>query len=207
LPAVDQPLLPDREQQERLLHLTLPDAGLTLAQQPAGKPQHGRKETRTLWALWSPALNGYVGSAGTAEATWPHVGQVLRVQRIVDCWDVASRSWQRTVEVAYAISSLPPQRADAATLLRYWRAHWQIENGLHWVRDVTFGEDACQVFTGRVAEALTILRNAALPLLCTLRRSSVAAAMRQMALRPETAIALFESLSRRLAGQTLQSGP
>jgi len=178
-----------------------------VAQQPAGKPQHGRKETRTLWALSSPALNGYVGSAGTAEAPWPQVEQVLRVQRIVDCWHVASRSWQRTVEVAYAITSLPPQRANAAALLRYWRAQWHIENGLHWIRDVTFGEDASQVFTGQVPEALTILRNAALPLLCSLQMPSVAAAMRQMSLRPEMAITLFDRLSRRMAGQALHSGP
>ena len=178
-----------------------------VAQQPVGKPQHGRKETRTLWALWSPALNAYVGSAGSAEAPWPHVVRVIRLQRVVDCWDVASRSWQQTVEVAYAITSLPPEQGDAATLLRYWRAHWQIENGLHWVRDVTFGEDASQVFTGQAPEALTIIRNAALPLLCSLQMPSVAAAMRQMALRPDMVLALFDRLSRRLTGQVCQSGP
>jgi hypothetical protein len=191
----------------RRLHLTLPDAELMVAQQPAGKPQHGRRETRTLWALWSPALNAYVGSAGTAEAPWPHVRGVIRLQRIVDCWDVASRSWQQTVEVAYAITSLPPQRADALTLLHYWRAQWQIENGLHWIRDATFGEDASQVFTGQAPEALTILRNTALPLLCSRQMPSVAAAMRQMALRPDMVLALFDRLSRRLTGQICQSGP
>ena len=40
------------------------------------------------------------------------------------------------MERAYAITSLPPERADAARLLEIWRGHWGIENRLHWVRDM-----------------------------------------------------------------------
>ena len=47
---------------------------------------------------------------------------------------------RETVERAYAITSLPPERAAAARLLGIWRGHWGIENRLHWVRDVVFGE-------------------------------------------------------------------
>ena len=50
-------------------------------------------------------------------------------------------------EVAYAITSLGPSVGPAA-LLWLWRGHWRIENQLHYVRDVTFGEDASQVRTG-----------------------------------------------------------
>ena len=50
-----------------------------------------------------------------------------------------------TVEVAYGITSLGPEEADAAALLGLVRQHWRIENCLHWVRDVTLGEDACRV--------------------------------------------------------------
>ena len=49
------------------------------------------------------------------------------------------------MERAYAITSLPVERADAARLLSIWRGHWGIENRLHWVRDVVFGEDQSQV--------------------------------------------------------------
>jgi hypothetical protein len=52
------------------------------------------------------------------------------------------------IEVVYFITSLPPERADAATLLRFQRGHWQIENGLHYVRDVTFDEDRSTVRSG-----------------------------------------------------------
>ena len=38
---------------------------------------------------------------------------------------------RETVERAYAITSLPPQQADAARLLEIWRGHWGIENRLH----------------------------------------------------------------------------
>jgi hypothetical protein len=37
--------------------------------------------------------------------------------------------------------------------------HWAIENGLHWVRDVTFAEDACKVRTGTGPQVMASLRN------------------------------------------------
>ena len=57
------------------------------------------------------------------------------------------------MERAYAITSLPPEQADAARLLEIWRGYWRIENRLHWVRDVVFGEDLSQVRTGGAATA------------------------------------------------------
>ena len=53
------------------------------------------------------------------------------------------------MERAYAITSLPPERGDAARLLEIWRGHW-----IHWVRDVVFGEDQSQVRTGLLAGCL-----------------------------------------------------
>ncbi len=57
LPPLDNPLRPDEKEQARLLRLTLPDATLTVAQQCAGKARHGRRETRTLWALVPGAVS------------------------------------------------------------------------------------------------------------------------------------------------------
>ena len=51
-------------------------------------------------------------------------------------------------ERAYAITTLTPEQAGPARLLKLWRGHWSIENQVHWVRDVTFDEDRRQVRTG-----------------------------------------------------------
>lgn len=64
----------------------------------------------------------------------------------------------------YAITSLSPQQADAASLIGHWRSHWGIES-LHWLRDVTFGEDKCQVKTGHAPQNLAAFRNAVISLL------------------------------------------
>jgi predicted transposase YbfD/YdcC len=61
---------------------------------------------------------------------------------------VSRRDGKETIEVQHAITSLTSQRADASLLLPFWREHWHIENKLHWVRDVTLGEDGCRVKLG-----------------------------------------------------------
>ena len=84
-----------------------------------------------------------------------------------------------TREVEYAITSAGPGWADAATLLEWWRGHWGIENRLHWVRDVTMGEDASRIRTGSAPQALAGLRNAAISLLRLLGETNIAAALRE----------------------------
>ncbi|HEY8161998.1 MAG TPA: ISAs1 family transposase, partial [Methylocystis sp.] len=58
--------------------------------------------------------------------------------------------------------SLPP---DPERLLAASRAHWSIENNLHWTLDVTFGEDDCRARKDYSALNLAILRHAALNIL------------------------------------------
>ena len=58
----------------------------------------------------------------------------------------------------YLISSL---EADAEKILEASRQHWQIENGLHWVLDVSFKEDHSQVRTRNAAENLALVRRLA----------------------------------------------
>jgi len=67
-------------------------------------------------------------------------------------------------EVIYAITSLSPEKLAPQALLQLSRDHWQIENGLFHVRDVTFREDACRVRTGSAPQALAEIRNATLTL-------------------------------------------
>ena len=176
----------------------MPDAHLSVAQEVATKANHGRYEARTLWAVSSADLNAYVGSSGTVGKPWPGVAQVCRIQRVVRERDRKSGTLETTVEVDYAITSLGHERADAADLMRLWRVHWHIENGLHWVRDVTFGEDGSQIHKGQAPEVFTLLRNAAVSLLSTTRAPSIAAAVRDLGSRPPAAIGFFQDLARAL---------
>ena len=84
-------------------------------------------------------------------------------------------------EWAYALTSLAPEQADPARLERLWRGHWPIENGLQYVRDVSLGEDACQVRPGHAA--LNLLRQAGV--------TNIAAALRRHAMYPRQALALL----------------
>jgi hypothetical protein len=80
-------------------------------------------------------------------------------------------------EVRYFLSSLPATWRPL-DLLALTRRHWHIEHRLHYVRDVTLGEDACQVRSGRAPQVLAALRNAALGLLRQHRVPNLAARLR-----------------------------
>jgi predicted transposase YbfD/YdcC len=109
---------------------------------------------------------------------WPGLKQVCRLQR------TTTRRGQQTVEVQYAITSVSPQRADAVLLLTRWRDHWGIENRLHWVRDVSFGEDQCQVKTGHAPQNLAAFRNAAISVLRLAGIREIAPTLREFAYQP-----------------------
>lgn len=114
-------------------------------------------------------LNGYLD--------WPGVAQVCRIESEV------RRGGERTVEVSYAITSVPRDRADAATLLGWLRGHWGIENRLHYVRDVTMGEDANRTRTGSGPQVLAALRNATIGRLRLSGSTNIAASLRRNAAR------------------------
>lgn len=127
--------------------------------------KHGdRIETRRLWA--STALVGY--------SDWPGLRQACKVERTV-----RHQGAVRT-EVRYAITSLGPG-VGPARLLRIWRGHWAIENRLHYVRDVTLGEDASQVRSGSAPQVLAALRNTIVALLRRAGHTNIAAALRATA--------------------------
>jgi predicted transposase YbfD/YdcC len=54
---------------------------------------------------------------------------------------IDKKTGQTSVETRFYITSLP---AGPATILAATRAHWAIENNLHWQLDVTFDEDRCR---------------------------------------------------------------
>jgi predicted transposase YbfD/YdcC len=137
--------------------------------------KHGdRVERRRLWA--STALRGY--------SDWPGLRQVCKVERTV------TRKGARSSEVAYAVTSLGPQ-VGPAELLRQWRGHWTIENRLHYVRDVTLGEDGSQIRSGAAPEVLAALRNVVLALLRHRGSTNIAAGLRDLGWRPGAALTLL----------------
>ena len=115
---------------------------------PSSEKGHGRLETRTLIS----------GSAHIEDIDWPGVAQVMRRE----CERIELKSGKLTHEVSYGLTSLAPERADAATLEALWRGHWTIENRVHYVRDVSFGEDGGHAAGGSTAHALASVRNALL---------------------------------------------
>lgn len=67
-----------------------------------------------------------------------------------------------SIEQRFYISSLP---ADADRLLRAIRAHWSVENRLHWCMDVAFADDQMRARTGHAAHNLAILKHITLNLI------------------------------------------
>jgi predicted transposase YbfD/YdcC len=136
--------------------------------------QHGdRRERRRLWA--STALDGYTD--------WPGARQVCKVERRREV------DGQVSSEVAYAVTSLGPETRPAE-LLAIWRGHWAIENRLHYVRDVTLGEDASHVRTGAAPEVMAALRNATLALLRRAGHANIAAGLRALGWQTQSRAAL-----------------
>jgi hypothetical protein len=127
--------------------------------------------------LSTTALNRYLD--------WPSVGQVFELERVRELPGTTE------VEVVYGITSLTREQADARRLLDLVRGHWGIENRLHWVRDVTLGEDRCRVRTGSSPQVLAALRNVAVCLLGKVKAPSKAAATRRLAVRPFEALPLL----------------
>jgi predicted transposase YbfD/YdcC len=98
---------------------------------------------------------------------------------------------ETTVEVVHGMTSLPWEKADAKRLLDLTRGHWGIENGLHYIRDVTLGEDSCRVRKDNSPWILAAVRNAVVHLLDQVDATSHAAALRRLNAHPEVALALL----------------
>ena len=109
---------------------------------------------------------------------WPGLQQVCRLQR------TTIRGNKTTVEIAYAITSLPSSRATAATILPHWVGHWRIENRLHWVRDAVFREDNCRANVGHSPQNLAACRNVGLSLLRLAGVKEILPALRRFSSRP-----------------------
>lgn len=120
----------------------------------------------------------------TAYLDWPGVRQVFRLEHTWRAQDQVKRT------VRYGITSLAPDRADAARLLALRRGHWSIENQLHRHKDVNFGEDASLIHVGQGPTVMALLRDAALNLLHRAGCRRIASQLRTHSQQPERAVAL-----------------
>lgn len=115
---------------------------------------HGRMETRSITT--SEMLNAY--------AAWPGLAQVYRLERHFQ-WRRNTRCYHTSNEVEFGITSLTRQEASPLQLLPIRRAHWGIETGLHYRRDVTLNEDATRMTTGDMGKVMASLNNLVLALI------------------------------------------
>ena len=136
---------------------------------------HGRLEHRRI--VTSPDLNDYLYQ------DWGEVGQVFRLQRARTC------KGKQSVEVVYGWTSLSEKECSAERLLGLIRAHWRVENRLHWRRDVTLGEDRCGVRLVPVAEMLAVLNTVVLSFMDLQQVSNVARQLRRFSAHPREALA------------------
>jgi predicted transposase YbfD/YdcC len=140
---------------------------------------HGRVEIRTIRT--TTRLAGYLD--------WPGVRQVCLLER------TRRIKGKTTLETVCAVTSLGPERASARQLLAISRGHWDIENRLHWVRDMSLGEDACRVRTGEAPEILAAIRNSVLRLIRSSGLTGIAATLRRHAAKPQEAMQLVMSFA------------
>jgi predicted transposase YbfD/YdcC len=117
------------------------DAGQYFSQTTTG---HGRTDSRQIRV------------AGAEGIDFPHAAQIFQIIRRSK--QPKAPAWH-SKEVVFGITALSARQAGPADLAGYARNHWSVENKSHYVRDVTFREDASQTRTAHAPANLASLRN------------------------------------------------
>jgi predicted transposase YbfD/YdcC len=110
---------------------------------------HGRLEQRRYWQ--TERLDWYAD-----KDRWEGLRSVGLVESVREV------NGKRSVERRYYLSSLP---VDIQRFAKAVRGHWSIENQLHWVLDVVFGEDQARARTEQAAENMAAIRRLAVNVL------------------------------------------
>ena len=104
---------------------------------------HGRQETRITYALKADKLPEEI------KEKWPGITSLVAVERHNKSESVTK------IDTHFYVTSVEP---DAQMLQKAIRHHWHIENQQHWVLDVVFKEDACQISEPISAENMALFR-------------------------------------------------
>lgn len=138
---------------------------------------HGRLDTREIWT--STQMNTWF------EQEWAGIAQVFKIRRL------RKKREKEEEEIVYGLTNLPRNKANAERLLELNQKHWWIENRLHYRRDVTLGEDACQVRVKHVPQVLAALNGGVLAIMDYLGVTNVAKQMRHFCAQPQEALQLL----------------
>jgi predicted transposase YbfD/YdcC len=138
---------------------------------------HGRLEVRTLTS--SSQLNDFLD--------WPFLQQVFQLKRTI----LISKTGKTRQETIYGVTSLAAEQASPSALLHMLRSYWQIENSLHYPRDVTLQEDRTRFKNHSAAHNMAIINNLVLGLLAQSSFPFIPSARRFFAAHPEHALALL----------------
>jgi predicted transposase YbfD/YdcC len=111
---------------------------------------HGRLVTQITWTARADA-------AAVSAEEWPNCKTVAMVASLRQVGDKTSDLEQR-----YYIAS---RDMTPEALAKAVRAHWAVENKLHWMLDVNFGEDACMVKKDNAPEILSLIRRVVINML------------------------------------------
>lgn len=145
---------------------------------------HGRLEVRTIQT--SEMLNSY--------SDWPGLAQVYRLEREIQWWR-SGRCYRTSCEVEFGITSLTRKKVSPVQLLEIRRAHWGIETGLHYRRDVTLKEDAIRMTVGNTGIIMASINNLVLALIRQAKFNNAAQARRWFAAHLSHAFTLLTTPS------------
>ncbi len=137
---------------------------------------HGRVESRTVKI-----------TAVSTGIVFPHARGAVQVTRRRR----SLRSGRWHTETVYAITDLDQLQIHPVEIADILRGHWHIENKLHWVRDVTFGEDLSQIRTRHGPAVMATLRNLAISVHRRHGATNIAAATRRVSRHPGRVLPLL----------------
>lgn len=120
-----------------------PDTKISVHETVGG--DHGRIETRRVTAVHEVAWL-------RERHDWPGLQGVLIVESMRE---IAGKT-ERDTRYHITSSSLPAARMGPIV-----RDHWAVENGLHWVMDMTFRDDECRIRTEHAPENFVTLKHMA----------------------------------------------